>query len=205
VAAIKQGVAENAQALRKYQWLESTTIAYNGEVKNTTVNSCSYSAPGPKPVCTELSSTPKEKPSGGPFKKRMIEKKIAEMKAYMDSVKMLLAEYLPPQGEKIQAAAAIGNVAVSPNPSAKAVSITINNYFQQGDKWTLTLGSETNKLRAAHISTYLGDPSQVVTVSVTFAKLPDDTRYAQKKILSAAAQGITVTTTSMNFTVVPGM
>ena len=204
VAAIKQSVAENQMALRKYQWLQSTTIAYNGEVKNTVVNSCAYSAPTPKPVCTEVSSTPAEKPSGGPLKRKMIEKKIAEMKAYMDSVKMLVGEYVPPEGEKIQAAMAQGNVAVAPNPSAGAVSIIISNYFQPGDKVTLILSDPARKIRAVNIATFLGDPSQVVTVSVNFAQLPDGTRYAQKKTLSAAAEGITVTTTSTGFALAVG-
>jgi hypothetical protein len=204
VAAIKQSVAENAMAMRKYQWLESTTIAYNGEVKNTIVNSCNYSAPGPKPTCTEISSTPAEKPSGGPLKKKMIENKIAEMKAYMDSVKMLLVEYVPPQGEKIQAAMAQGNVAVAPNPSAGAVSLVISNYYQAGDKVTMIFGDPSKQIRAVNISTYVGQPSSVVTVSVTFAKLGDGTRYAQKKVLSAASQGITVTTISTGFALAVG-
>src|SRR5664279_4855059 len=89
VAALKQSIAENQAALRKYQWIQTTKISLNGEVKQTQVSQCQYQGPG-KPVCTELSSTPAEKPSGGPLKKKMIENKIAEMKAYMDSVKTLV-------------------------------------------------------------------------------------------------------------------
>jgi hypothetical protein len=111
---------------------------------------------------------------------------------------------VPPEGEKIQAAMGAGNVAVAPNPSAGAISIVISNYFQPGDKVTMILGDSTKQMRAVNISTYLGDPKGVVTVSVTFAKLPDGTRYAQKKVLTAAAQEITVTTTSSNFAMAPG-
>ena len=180
IAAIKQKIAENQMALRKYQWLQTTKMSVNGEVKNTIVKSCSYSA-GPKPVCTVISSTPAEKPSGGPLKKKMIENKIAEMKAYMDSVKTLMEMYVPPSGERIQAAAQTGNVAVAPNPSQGTDKVVISNYAQQGDAMTLLLGAQNHNLRSLTVSTYLSVPTSVVTLRVTFAALPDGTRYAQRQ------------------------
>jgi hypothetical protein len=203
IAAVKQKIAENQQALQKYQWLETTKMSVNGEVKNTIVASCSYSA-GPKPVCTEVSSTPAEKPSGGPIRKKMMESKIAEMKAYMDSVKTLVAMYVPPTGERIQAAYQIGNVAIAKNPSAGTDKIVISNYAQQGDALTLLVGSEQHNIRSLTVSTYLSVPTSVVTLRVTFAALPDGTRYAQSKTLDATAQGITVTTSSVQYSLVPG-
>jgi len=203
IAAIKQKIAENQMALRKYQWIQTTTMAVKGEVKNTIVNSCSYGA-GPKPVCTVISSTPAEKPSGGPIRRKMIENKIAEMKAYMDSVKTLMEKYIPPSGERIQAAAQTGNVAVSPNPSNGTDKVVISNYAQQGDAMTLILGSQAHNLRSLTVSTYLSDPSSVVTLRVTFKALGDGTRYADTKTLDATAQGITVTMTSVQFSLVPG-
>ena len=204
IAAIKQKVAENQMALRKYQWIQTTKMSVNGEVKNTIVNSCSYSA-GPKPVCTEISSTPAEKPSGGPLKRKMIENKIAEMKAYMDSVKTLVEMYVPPEAERIQAAAQVGNIAFSANPSAGTDKIVISNYLQQGDAVTMLLGSAQHNLRSLTVSTYLSVPTSVVNLRVTFAALPDGTRYAATKTLDATAQGISVTTTSVQFSLAPGM
>jgi len=202
IAAIKQRIAENQMALRKYQWLETTKMSVNGEVKNTIVSSCAYSA-GPKPVCTQISATAAEKPSGGPLKRKMIENKIAEMKAYMDSVKTLLAMYVPPQAERIQAASQVGNIAFSANPSAGTDKVVISNYVQQGDALTMLLGSAKHNLRSVTVSTYLSVPTSVVTLRVTFASLPDGTRYADNKTLEATAQGITVSTTSVQFSLAP--
>ena len=94
VAAIKAGVAANQAAIRKYTWLQTTTVALKGEVKSTKVSQCSYQA-APKPVCTEISSTSAAPPKGGPLVKHEVEKKTAEMKAYMDSVGVLVAMYIP--------------------------------------------------------------------------------------------------------------
>jgi hypothetical protein len=203
VAAIKQSLAANQQAVRKYQWLQTMKVAVKGETKQTQVSSCSYQGASPKPVCTEISSTPAEKPSGGPIKKRMIEKKIAEMKAYMDSVKTLLGIYLPLQGEKIQAASASGQVSFAPNPSTKSTKVVVSNYAQPGDAVTLVLDDATKAVRSLLIGTYLGAPSSAVTVSVTFQTLGDGTNYPARKVLNASAQEITVTVTEASFTIKP--
>jgi hypothetical protein len=204
VAALKQSIAENQAALRKYQWIQTTKISLNGEVKQTQVSQCQYQGPG-KPVCTELSNTPAEKPSGGPLKRKIIEDKIAEMKAYMDSVKTLVAMYVPPNGEKIEAARNTGNVSFSENPSAGTESIVISNYAQKGDNMAVVLGAVGKGMRELAINTWLNDPTQVVTLRVTMAKLPDGTRYSASKVLNATAKGITVAITSTNYSVVAGM
>jgi hypothetical protein len=196
VAEIKQSMAANMQALRKYQWLQTTKVSVKGEVKQTQVSSCAYSAPGPKPVCTEMSSTPAAKPSGGPVRKKMMEKAIAEMKAYMDSVKTLMEMYIPPQGAKFEAAMQSGNIAFSKNPSANTASVVIKNYAQQGDAETFVFSDPGKDLKSATISTWLNEPAQVVTLRVTYADLPDGTRYAVQKSLDATAKEINVTVTS---------
>jgi hypothetical protein len=202
VAAFKQQVSENMAALHKYQWLQTTTVALKGEVKQTQVASCSYQGPG-KPVCTEVSSTPSEAPHGGPMMKHAIEKKIAEMKAYMDSVKTLVGMYVPPNAEKIEAARASGNIAVSQNPMTNTTSILISNYAEQGDKLTVAISDATKKVSALNVDTWLGAPSGVVSLAVTFATLGDGTNYAAKKVLNATANDIVVTITDEQFALKP--
>ncbi len=46
VAAFKQALAKNKADLRKYQWIETTTVSYKGDVKSVKQNSCYYGADG---------------------------------------------------------------------------------------------------------------------------------------------------------------
>jgi hypothetical protein len=202
VAALQQGEAANLTALHKYTWLQTTKMALNGEVRQSKVESCEY-AEAPTPECTEISSTAMT-PTGGFFRRRAEERKIKEIKAYMDSVKTLMELYVPPQAAKIEAAASTGNISVAKNPSTASAKVVISNYAQQGDAVTLVVSDPSEKLRTASIHTWLNDNSHTVTLMVTYAWLPDGTRYPASKVLTASAQGITVTTTMANFAMAIG-
>ena len=199
-AAIKDSIGASMMRLHKYQWLQTMKMSVKGEVKQTTVSQCMYQG-GAKPTCTEISSTPAEKPSGGPIRKRKMEEAIAEMKAYMDSVKTLIGQYVPPEKEKIEAAMQAGNVSVAPNPSTGGLKLAVNNYTQPGDQMAFVVGSKDNQLRSVNINTYLAQPSSVVTLVVNYAALPDGTRYAKTTTLNATAKQIVITVTTANYAV----
>src|SRR5271166_3695551 len=137
VAAIKAGVAANQAAIRKYTWLQTTTVAYKGDVKSTKVSQCSYQGTAPKPVCTQISATSAPPPKGGPVIKHEAEKKGAELKAYMDSVGVLMTMYIPPDAALMDKAANSGNVSVAKNPSEGTTKVVISNYVEQGDAMAL--------------------------------------------------------------------
>ena len=177
------------------------TVAVDGAVKQTSISSCKYSASSPKPVCTEISSTPAEQPSGGPIKKKKMTEAIAEMKAYMGSVKELVGLYVPPQSAKIDASMQKGGVSTAPNPSAGTVSLVISNYELPGDKYTIVVGMTDSQLRNVNIDSYLNEPSSVVALAVTYAALKDGTHYAEKTVLNATAKKIVVTITTTNYSV----
>jgi hypothetical protein len=199
VAALKAGIAANEVQLHKYQWLQTTTVALKGEVKSTTVSQCSYQGGAPKPVCTQISENQAEKPHGGPLMKHEIEKKQAEMKAYMDSVKTLIESYVPPNPALMDKAVGSGNVAVAPNPSNGTTKLTVSNYLQQGDAVALVVGDASGKLVSAAINTWLNAPNHTVTLQVTFASLSDGTSYPSPKVLTATEKEIVITTTSSQF------
>ena len=203
VAAIKAGVAANQAAIRKYTWLQTTTVAYKGNVKSTKVSQCSYQGTAPKPVCTQISATSAPPPKGGPIVKHAAENKAAELKAYMDSVGVLMTQYIPPDGALIDKAANSGNLSVAKNPSAGTTKVVISNYAQQGDAVTLVV-DPAGKLGSAAINTWLNDPSHKVTLQVTFAALPDGTSYASPRVLNAADKEVVVTTTLSQFGMAPG-
>jgi hypothetical protein len=195
LAMVKQAVAANAQKLRQYQWVETTQLTLNGDARPATQNSCQYGPDGT--VQKTLIGPPPQPPSGGPMKRRIIERKQAEIKEYMGQVKGLLAMYLPPDPQKMEQAKQAGNFSVNPVPGA--VNLIFSNYAQAGDKMTLTFDTTAKKISSITVNTYLGDPQSVVTLQVQMASLPDGTNYPQQTILNATAKQLVVTTTNANY------
>ena len=128
---------------------------------------------------------------------RIIEKKKAEMKDYMQDVKAVLAMYAPPDPQRMQQAYQAGNVALSPVPGA--VNLVFTNYAQQGDKMTLTFDTNAKKITSLNINSYMGEEKDVVTLHVQMGSLPDGTNYAQQTVLNATAKQLVVTTTNSNY------
>jgi hypothetical protein len=195
LAMVKQAVAANAQKLHQYQWVETTQLTLNGDARPPTQNSCQYGPDGA--VQKTLIGPPPQPPSGGPMKRRIIERKQAEMKEYMGQVKGLLAMYLPPDPQKMEQVKQAGNLSVNPVPGA--LNLIFSNYAQAGDKMTLTFDTTAKKISSITINTYLGDAQSVVTLQVQMASLPDGTNYPQQTILNATAKQLVVTTTNANY------
>jgi len=199
IAAVKRSIAENAAEQRSYTWIETTQIELNGEVKSTNSQSCQYMAGEQKPVCTQIGAPPAPPKVRGPLRKSIAKGKIKDLKAYMDSVKTLIAQYVPPQQELIQKAQQRGDVAVAPNPSQGTVKVTVSNYLQQGDAVALSVRQSNSKLVDMGIKTWLNDPSAAVTLQVTMTTLANGVTFPKQKMLVAEAKGITVIVTSSNF------
>jgi hypothetical protein len=195
LAAVKAVAAENKQMLHQYQWIETTQLTLKGDQKPPTENSCQYGPDGQ--VQKTPIGPPPEQPSGGRLKERIIEKKKAEMKDYMQDVKAVLAMYVPPDPQRMQQAYQAGNVALNPVPGA--VNLVFTNYAQQGDKMTLTFDTAAKKITSLNINTYMGEEKDVVTLHVQMGSLPDGPNYAQQTVLNATAKQLVVTTTNSNY------
>ena len=200
VAALKRTLAENAAAQRGYTWIETTEIALNGDVKETNSMSCHYAAGAEKPVCTQIGPPPEPKKVRGPLRKRIAKGKVADLKAYMDSVKTLVAKYVPPEQGLIQKAQQRGDVAVAPNPSNATFKVTVSNYIQKGDAVAVVVHQDDNRLALLNITTWLNDPSAAVSIEVDFTTLAGTgVSFPLKKVLTASAKGVVVTITNSNF------
>lgn len=199
VEAIKAAMGANAAAQRNYAWMETTAIAFKGEVKSTSTSSCQYMAGGTKPTCTVTSAPPEEKRQRGPVRRSVKDSKIEELKTYMDSVKVLVAQYVPPKAAAIQAAHGRGDVATAPNPSNGTVALTVSNYLQKGDNVIITVDQASHQVRHVAIDTWLNDPSATVTLDVAFSTLPNGVSFASTKTLTATAKEVVVTITDENF------
>jgi hypothetical protein len=195
LAAVKKAAAENKQRIHQYQWIETTQLTLKGDAKPPTKNSCRYGPDG-KAQKTPIGPPPQQ-PSGGRAKQKLIEKKKAEMKDYIQDVKAVLGMYVPPDPQKMQAAFQAGKIAL--NPADGAVNLVFTDYAQPGDKMTLTFDTETKKIAGLNIDTYMGQEKDAVTLKVVMALLPDGTSYEQQSVLGATAKQLLVTTTNSDY------
>ena len=131
------------------------------------------------------------------MKQKVIAKKKEEMKDYMQDVKAVLAMYVPPDPQKMQADFQAGKVSLNPAPGV--VNLVFADYAQPGDKMTLTFDTATKKITGLNINTYMGQEKDVVTLQVQMATLPDGTSYESQTVLNATAKELVVTTTNSNY------
>ena len=197
MAAVKQSAAQNQQSLQRYQWVETTQLTLKGDPKPPKQSMCQYGPDGT--VQKTPMGPPPEPPSGGRMKKRIIEKKTAEMKDYMGQVKSLLAMYVPPDPQKMGQAFQAGNVSLNPMPAAQETALVFKNYAQPGDQMSLSFNTAAKKISTVNVNTYMDDPKDTVTLAVQMASLPDGTNYAQQTVLNATAKQLQVTTTNSNY------
>ena len=195
LGVVKQSMAENQQKLRQYQWIETTQLTLKGEPKPATKNSCLYGPDGQ--VQKTPIGHPPEQPSGGRMKQKVIAKKKAEMKDYMQDVKGVLSMYVPPNPQKMQAAYQAGKLSLNPVPGA--MNLVFTDYAQPGDKMTLTFDTAAKKITGLNISTYMGEEKDAVTLQVHMGSLPDGTNYVEQTVLNATAKQLVVTTTNSDY------
>jgi hypothetical protein len=195
LAAVKQSVGENKQRLQQYQWTETTQLTLKGDTKPPSQNMCHY-GPGGEVQKTPVGPPP-EPPSGGRMKQKVIAKKKEEMKDYMGDVKVLLAQYVPPEPQKMEQAYKAGKASL--NPAGGMVNLIFKDYALPGDQMTLSFDTGAKKIASLSVNTYLGESKDAVTLQVQMASLPDGSNYVEQTVLNATAKQLVVTTTSSNY------
>jgi hypothetical protein len=195
LTAVKAVAAENKQQLRQYQWTETIQLTLKGDAKPPTENLCRYGPDGQ--VQKTLIGAPPPEPSGGRMKQKIIAKKKAEIKAYMDQVKGLLSIYVPPDPQRMEEAYQAGKFSLNPVPGA--MKFVFNDYAQPGDRMTITFDTAAKKITSLDVSTYLDEEKHAVTLHVQMASLPNGPNYPQQTVLDATAKQLVVTTTNSNY------
>ncbi len=198
LAELKQSLAQNKQALRQYTWIETTQISLKGDLKKTTQRQCSYGTDG---KVQKVEMAPVSQPSGrkgGPLKRKMVANKLEETEEYMDRVAALVHQYVPPDPDKLQAAASAGNLTIQ--PASGATTLTFKDYLKKGD--TVAIGFDTagKKIKSFNVQSFLDDPKDdAVTLAVNFASLLDGTSYPQQSTLDVKAKKLSVKVSNGNY------
>ena len=194
-AAVKAAAERNQAQLRKYSWVSTTQVSYNGQAKDTKVESVSY-APDGQLQKNVLSDTEAPKPPG--LRGMIAERKGEEMKNELESAIALVRGYVPPDPQRLQASAAAQNMQLVAAPPGEA-TLAFSNYNLPNDALTLTFAVEPKSIQTVDVSTWLDEPSKVVTLVVQFATLPDGTDHPATITLSLPASNLQVTISNSNY------
>lgn len=196
VATFKQAVQQSMAGLRKYEWIETTTVSLKGEVKSQKQNRCYYGADGRiQKVPIGEAAPPQEQPSGrrgGRIKGRIIAKKTGEMTDYMKQAVSLVHQYVPPDPALIAYSKDTNKVAVDPIEPNRVVRVSFRDFIKAGDLLAATLNLQSNAILDVNVSTWLESQKDGITLAVGFSQLPDGTSYSSRSILDAKSKQIKV-------------
>jgi hypothetical protein len=200
VAEVKQAAAANKQALAQYTWQEQVTVSLKGEQKKQEHFQVRLGPDG-KPQKQSL-DPPQEAaaPSGGRLKQHVVEKKKDEYKDYVDQIKELIQQYVPPDKDLLEQAVQKGNIALGPAGGAPGqYRLALSNYVKQGDKMTLLFDKNQKALVGVTIASYLNDPKDAVNVTVTFAGIPGGPNHVASQTIDGVSKQLTIVISNSNY------
>jgi hypothetical protein len=195
VATFKQAVQQSMAGLRKYEWIETTTVSLKGEVKSQKQNRCYYGADGRiEKVPIAEPAAPPEEQSGrrGRIKRRIVAKKTGEMTDYMKQAANLVHQYVPPDPALIAYSKDTKKVAVEPVEPNRVVRVTFHDFIKAGDLLAANLNIQSSAILDVNVSTWLESQKDVITLAVSFNQLPDGTSYSSQTILDSKSKQIKV-------------
>jgi len=200
VDAIKKAFQESQAKLRGFQWIQTTTVAINGEVKKTKTAQCYYGAEGTL-VKVPLSESP---PEGDDHERglrgRIKEEEKKHLKEYMRNAEDLLKQYLPPNPALIQQAKDAGNASIRIIEPGVLAALDIHNYLNQGDLLSFEFNLADNRIVGISVVATMGQNQDPVTVNIIMGAFPDGTQYMAQTVLSAPAKNLVVTIDNAGYT-----
>ena len=146
-SASRPRMGQNAAAQRNYTWIQTTQMAYKGDVKSTTTSACQYVAGAQKPQCTQTSAPPPDEKQRGPVRPlgQGLEGRRAQgLHGQREDARR--RSTCRRRQDLIQAAQGRGDVATAPNPSNGTLALTVNNYLQKGDAVIITVNQATHQV-----------------------------------------------------------
>ena len=200
VEALKQSLHAGMEAIRKYEWVETTTVSIKGEEKTSKQSRCYYGADGKVqkiPMDTGQGGSQQKDPPG--LRGRIVKHKKEDMTEYAEDAQALIKQYVPPDPAKIQAAKDAGNLSITPLDSGK-VQLRFRDYIKDGDALSITLDPATNHLLGVQVDSYLKKPEDAVTLDVTMNTLQDGALYASEIVLNGESKHLRVDVQNTGYT-----
>jgi hypothetical protein len=196
LAAVKQSIAANQQALRSYTWLEKTELSLKGEVKATKVDSCRYGPDGKVQKTPVVQPPPPEKKRG--LKGKIVANKTEDMKEELQATAALIQQYVPPAPDQIQVVMNAGTASLG-QAGPNLVAFTFPGYAKQGDALTITFDKAMTALRQLDVKTWLEKPEEPATLRIVMQSMPNGISFPGSIVLSIPASKIEVRITKSNY------
>jgi len=191
VAALKASLAASKAMLKEYEWIQTTVISVDGEERSRKQERCYYGADGGvQKVLMSQSPPPKPKPG---LRGRIMEKKMEELKDYMQSAVALVKTYVPPDPAMIQAAKDAGNASIQVLEPGQRARLNFKSYEKPGDNLGVDVDLANNRMLGVKVATYIDNAKDAVTLDMTTSKLNNGTTYPANITLNAKAKNLTVT------------
>ncbi|MBW4360694.1 hypothetical protein [Flavobacterium taihuense] len=190
IEIIKKNLAESKAAMKKYEWIETTTTFLNGGQKGVTQKQCYYALDG-KLTKVETGGSAEAKKPGG-LRGKIAENKKAEMSDYAQKAIAKIQTYLPPDSQKIQKIYSDGKVAIQVLEPNKKFKLSFPDYNETGDLLAISLDMANQKIISITVSTSVNTPNEKVVFNITYSSLPDGTQYPGTTVLDAPAKNLKI-------------
>ncbi len=191
VIALKTNLEQSQNALRQYEWIETTVVSLKGEEKSRKQSACYYGADGKVTKVLLTPPAPEEKKRG--LRGKIAESKKEELTEYMKEAVNLMHQYVPPAPARILAVKDAGKVSLQLLEPGRRARLTFADYLKSGDNLSVDVDPTTNRLLALNVKSYLDSDKEPVTLAVTFGALNDGTTYASQTVLDAKGKNLQVT------------
>jgi hypothetical protein len=195
---VKAAQAANKAALAHYTWQQVEAISLKGEVKKTTTYQVTIGPDGTQQK-TEIGASAAPAPSGGRLKQRIIANKKEEFQVYGEQMAALAKQYTQPNAQLLDQAYQKGNISAQLGGAAGTISLVIKNYIKPGDSMTLVFNRTAKAVQGVQVATYLSDPKDAMTLSATFARLPDGTNHLATAQVNGVSKQLTVNDQNSNY------
>jgi hypothetical protein len=197
IELIKKNLTESKLAMKKYEWIETTTTFLKGEQKGINQKQCYYALDGKLTKVETGGSTQSKKPGG--LRGKIVENKKEEMSDYVKKAIAKIQTYLPPDSQKIQKIYADGKVSIQVLEPNKKIKLSFPDYNEAGDLLSISLDMSTQKIMTVKVSTSVDNPNEKVEFNITYKNLPDGTQYPGTTTLEAPAKNLKIEISNSGF------
>jgi hypothetical protein len=197
VAMIKKNLADSKAKLKKYEWIETTTVFVKGEQKSVKQKQCYYAVDG-KLTKVETGGSNQEKKKGG-LRGKIVENKKEEMSDYVKKAIAKIQTYLPPSATKIQKIYGEGKTTVQILEPNNKFKLNFPDYNEAGDILSVSINKPKQKIMVLDVSTSVDDPKEKVVFNITYGDLPDGTQYAAKTVLGVSKKDLKIVIENSGF------
>jgi hypothetical protein len=196
IAAVKEAAAANQAALRQYTWKENLEFSIKGEDRTNRTFYCRYGSDGN--ISRVPIGPPPDSTKERPLRQRIENEAKEDAEGFMRRAWTVIGLYVPPDGQKMEQAFQAGKATVNRAADGEG-GLSFKDYAKPGDSMVLDFNMTTKKLASMNVNSFLDDPSQPISLAITFGTLPDGTNYPAKIVLNAPPKGIQVTMANTDY------